>query len=117
MSGTIATLRSFARERAVRRIAVLGGMAELGDESAVMHERVGNVAAQCGLDMLLIGGRHGDDLERGARAGGLGAEKIMRFERNEDAAAWLRGNGRIGDLILLKGSRKYRLEEIAEGIT
>jgi UDP-N-acetylmuramoyl-tripeptide--D-alanyl-D-alanine ligase len=114
MSGTIATLGSFSREPALRRIAVLGGMAELGEESAAMHERVGEVAARSGLYRLLIGGQYVDDLERGARAGGFGSEEIVRFERNEDAAAWLRAHTRAGDMVLLKGSRMYLLEEVLE---
>ena len=117
MSGTIATLGSFSREPALRRIAVLSGMAELGEESPAMHERVGEAAARSGLHRLLLGGHFADDLERGARAGGLGAEEIVRFGRNEEAAAWLRANTRPGDMVLLKGSRMYRLEEILEELS
>jgi UDP-N-acetylmuramoyl-tripeptide--D-alanyl-D-alanine ligase len=114
MSGTIATLNSFARERAERRIVVLGSMAELGDESPAMHERVGEVAAGSGLYRLLVGGRYAENLARGARAGGLAPEAIVRFERNVDAAEWLRANTHVGDLVLLKGSRMYHLEEVLE---
>jgi UDP-N-acetylmuramoyl-tripeptide--D-alanyl-D-alanine ligase len=117
MSGTIATLASFSREPALRRIAVLAGMAELGEESPAMHERVGEAAARSGLHRVLLGGRYADELERGARAGGLGAEEIVRFERNEEAAAWLQTNTHQGDLVLLKGSRMYRLEEILEELS
>ena len=56
MSGTLATLGSFAREPAARRVAVLGGMAELGADAASMHERVGAAAAAAGLALLLVGG-------------------------------------------------------------
>ena len=31
-----------------------------------------------------------------------------------EAAAWLRANARPEDVVLLKGSRKYKLEEIVE---
>jgi UDP-N-acetylmuramoyl-tripeptide--D-alanyl-D-alanine ligase len=117
MSGTLATLGSFSREPALRRIAVLGGMAELGEESPAMHERVGEAAARSGLHRLLISGQYAGDLERGARATGLAAEEIVRFERNEDAGAWLRANTRPGDVVLLKGSRMYRLEEIVEDLS
>jgi UDP-N-acetylmuramyl pentapeptide synthase len=33
---------------------------------------------------------------------------------NEQAASWVRSNARAGDAVLLKGSRKYKLEEIVE---
>jgi UDP-N-acetylmuramoyl-tripeptide--D-alanyl-D-alanine ligase len=116
MGGTLATLDSFAREPAARRVAVLGGMAELGADAAAMHERVGAAAANARLALLLVGGDFADELERGARAAGLPAERVQRFASNDEAIALLRERARPGDLILLKASRKYKLEEIREGL-
>ncbi len=116
MSGTIATLSSFAREAAARRIAVLGSMAELGADAAAMHARVGAAAANGHVDVLLVGGDFALDLERGARDGGLAPARIVPFATNADALVWLRGNVRPGDLVLLKASRRYKLEEVLEGL-
>ena len=116
MSGTLATLASFAREPVARRIAVLSSMAELGTGAAAMHERVGAAAAQSNLDALLVGGDFAGDLSRGARDTGFDRERIVPFANNTVAVAWLRANVRDGDLVLLKGSRRYRLEEIVEGV-
>jgi UDP-N-acetylmuramoyl-tripeptide--D-alanyl-D-alanine ligase len=116
MAGTIATLDAFARERGKRRIAVLAGMAELGAASAAMHERVGAAAAGSDLAALLVGGDYAADLERGARRAGLDPSRLVRFDRNGDAVRWLRANARAGDIVLLKGSRRYRLEEVVEGL-
>lgn len=115
MSGTLATLESFSKERANRRIALLGSMAELGDEAPEMHERVGSAAAES-ADVLLVGGDFADDLARGARAGGMDAGRIVPFASNAVAVEWLRANAREGDLILVKGSRRYRLEEVVAGL-
>jgi UDP-N-acetylmuramoyl-tripeptide--D-alanyl-D-alanine ligase len=114
MAGTLATLDAFSRERGGRRIAVLASMAELGDGSPAMHERVGAAAARADVAALLVGGEHAADLARGAREAGLDADRLVPFERNADAVRWLRTNARAGDLVLLKGSRMYRLEEIVE---
>lgn len=114
LSGMIAALDAFAEERAGRRIAVLGSMAELGDDSSEMHERVGEHAARTGVDVMLAGGRYAAQLEAGARKGGLPAERIARFAANDDAARWLHENLRRDDVVLLKGSRIYKLEEIVE---
>ncbi len=116
MSGTLATLQSFARESAAHRIAVLGGMAELGDDAAAMHERVGAAAADSGLALLLVGGDFADELERGARSAGFPAQNLLRYASNAEAIALLRERAQSGDLVLLKGSRKYKLEEIREGL-
>ncbi len=116
MSGTLATLASFGWEAAGRRIAVLGSMAELGPDSAAMHERVGAAAAGAGLTALLVGGDFAEDLARGAGEAGFAASAIVTFASNADAVAWLRAHLLPRDLILLKGSRRYRLEEILSGL-
>ncbi len=111
-SGMLATLASFAREPARRRIAVLSSMAELGDDAAAMHRSVGTAAAAAGLAVLLVGGDFAADLARGARESGMPAGDVVPFDDNAGATAWLRANARDGDLVLLKGSRRYRLEDV-----
>lgn len=115
-AGTLATLASFAAEPAARRIAVIASMAEVGPESADHHVRVGAAAARAGLTTLLVGGDFAGDLARGARDGGLAPENVVPFADNAAALAWLRANVRPGDLVLFKGSRRYRLEEIVAGL-
>jgi UDP-N-acetylmuramoyl-tripeptide--D-alanyl-D-alanine ligase len=112
-SGMIAALDAFAGETASRRIAVLASMAELGDESQSLHERVGAHAAST-VDVLLVSGDFAAALARGARRAGLGASQIVPVRDNSHAAAWLREHATVDDVILLKGSRKYKLEEIVE---
>ncbi len=113
-SGMIAALDAFAAETASRRIAVLASMAELGDESSAMHERVGAHAAGT-VDVLLVRGEFAAELARGARTrraragrGSCGSEPTLK------PRAWLREHARPDDVVLLKGSRKYKLEEIVE---
>ncbi|MGA8097994.1 MAG: UDP-N-acetylmuramoyl-tripeptide--D-alanyl-D-alanine ligase [Candidatus Cybelea sp.] len=112
-SGMIAALDAFASEAASRRIAVLASMAELGAESQTLHERVGAHAASK-VDVLLVRGEHATDLARGAKRGGLKSRQIVFVETNARAARWLREHVRPDDVVLLKGSRKYKLEEIVE---
>lgn len=116
MSGTLAALDAFAHEAGARRIAVLASMAELGDEAPLMHERVGSHAAASNVDVLLVGGAFAQSLAKGAREGGLAADRIEFFSANADAIAWLRRHARSDDVVLLKGSRMYKLEEIVEGL-
>ncbi len=116
MSGTLATLGSFARESASRKIAVLGSMAELGSDAPAMHERVGAAAAASGLAALLVGGEYADDLARGARGAGFPQEGVVAFADGVQAVAWLRANGRAGDVVLIKASRRYHLEDVLEGL-
>jgi UDP-N-acetylmuramoyl-tripeptide--D-alanyl-D-alanine ligase len=112
-SGVVAALDAFAQEAGERRIAVLASMAELGGEALELHERVGAHAATK-VDVLLAGGEFAETLARAAERAGLSSERIVRFATNGEAAAWLRANARPEDVVLLKGSRKYKLEEIVE---
>lgn len=112
-SGMIAALDAFGSETASRRIAVLASMAELGGESRSLHERVGEHAAGR-VDLLLVRGDYAPDFVRGAVHGGLSPAQIVLVETNAQAAAWLRQHAKPDDVVLLKGSRKYKLEEIVE---
>jgi UDP-N-acetylmuramoyl-tripeptide--D-alanyl-D-alanine ligase len=112
-SGMIAALDAFAAESASRRIAVLASMAELGDESKDLHERVGAHAAGR-VDILLVRGEYAAELARGAQRAGLESQQIVEIGTNAQAARWLRDHARPDDVVLLKGSRKYKLEEIVE---
>ena len=113
-AGMAAALDAFAAETAQRRIAVLASMAELGEGAADLHRRVGAHAAATKVDIMLVGGEFAGELALGARNAGLPSERIVPFLTNEQAASWVRTHARAGDAVLLKGSRKYKLEEIVE---
>lgn len=113
-AGMMAALDTFAQEEAKRRIALLSSMAELGEAAGDLHVQVGRHAARSHVDIMLVGGDFAAQLSRGALVGGLSSERIVPFVTNAQAAQWLRENVRQGDAVLLKGSRRYRLEEIVE---
>ncbi|MHB8461620.1 MAG: glutamate ligase domain-containing protein, partial [Vulcanimicrobiaceae bacterium] len=112
-SSVRAALDTFAHEAGRRRIAVLASMAELGPESPRMHEEIGAYAATR-VDELLVGGEFAEALARGAQNAGLSSEKIATFSSNGEAVALLRARATNEDVLLLKGSRRYKLEEIIE---
>lgn len=91
-----------------RRLAVLGGMAELGDDSASYHHEVARHASEAGVEMLItvgeLGGAYGDEY--------VGA--IEHVATPEAAAYVLREVARPGDTVLIKGSRSVGLERVAE---
>ncbi len=114
LSGMLAALDAFRAEPATRHIAVLSSMAELGPQAPQMHERVGARTAELHLDMLLASGEYAEPLVAGAIAAGMPRSSVMQYASNEEAAHWILENGRAGDLVLLKGSRKYAMERIVE---
>ena len=116
MSGMIATLDAFAQEPAARRIAVLSSMAELGPEASQMHVTVGAHAAGLPIDVLLVGGEFAEQLALGALEAGMPESRVVRFENNLDATSWIKEYANRDDIVLLKGSRMYKLEQVLEGL-
>ena len=95
-----------------KRIAVLGEMRELGRESEHGHREVGEIAATLGVDQLITIGDVAEFIAQGARTAGL--DKISSVRSTREAAKLLGEIAGPGDLILIKGSRAARTEEVIE---
>lgn len=115
-AGMIAALDAFADEVAERRIAVLASMAEIGADAPAMHERIGAHAVARGIDVLLVSGDFAESVAAGAVAAGLPPERVVTYGANVEAARWLQRHARPRDVVLLKGSRKYKMEEIVTAL-
>jgi UDP-N-acetylmuramyl pentapeptide synthase len=95
-----------------RRIAVLGEMGELGAESERGHREVGEAAAQMRIDELIAVGSTGATIARAAEQAGL--KKSVAVGTHLEAAELLEKNAASGDLVLIKGSRSARMEQVLE---
>ena len=91
-------------------------MAELGADAPAMHARVGGSVRADRIAYLLVGGDFASDLARGARTAGFPGDRIVAFGSNAEAVTWLDAHSRDDDCILLKASRRYRFEEIVDGL-
>lgn len=97
-----------------RRIAVLGAMGELGVESEHGHRRVGEVAGELGVDVLLC---VGEAAKLTAEAGrGAGVKEVHYAANTEAGVLGLRTLVRRGDVVLVKGSRSAGMERVVEGL-
>src|SRR5438876_2424148 len=95
-----------------KRIAVLGEMRELGEESVRGHREVGETAAELGVDQLLAVGEMGSAIAEAAQKAGL--EKAAAVRSTNEAAEILADIAAPGDLVLIKGSRAARTELVIE---
>ncbi len=103
-----------------RRIAVLGDMKELGENTVALHRSVGAFAATGGLDLLITVGELGAEIAMGALDTGMSPDAIRITGGKDtytDTAAYLRSILRKGDHILFKASRSMALETVAEAVT
>ncbi len=99
-----------------RKIAVLGDMLELGEYSARSHSEVGRSAADS-VDLLITVGVFSADIAAGAVVGGMPESSVSLYANSAEAAAALKGLVAPGDLVLVKGSRAMRMEEIVRALT
>lgn len=92
---------------APRRIAVLGDMAELGDQSEQLHKDMGTYASNK-IDALYCWGNF---MKHAAQS--YGAE-ARHFDDKYDMALQLSKYLQIGDTLLVKGSRSSAMEQVIE---
>jgi UDP-N-acetylmuramoyl-tripeptide--D-alanyl-D-alanine ligase len=93
-----------------RAIAVLGDMLELGDKSASEHYGLGEYLSASGVDYVIACGNFGRTVLEGA------GSKTNGFYAgsHEEAAGTVKEIARPGDLVLVKGSRGMRMEEVTK---
>jgi len=109
-----AALKGLAPLPARRKVAVLGDMLELGPEEAEMHRRAGRQVAGNGWKLLLTVGPLARFIAEGAQAAGLPGARVATFSTSEEAAAGIPALIQEGDLILVKGSRGVRMEQVVQ---
>jgi UDP-N-acetylmuramoyl-tripeptide--D-alanyl-D-alanine ligase len=98
-----------------RTVAVLGYMAELGSYERQGHLEVGRLAAELGVDRLLVVGEPAAPIHEGATAvANWGGESVLLTDQAA-AVEVLRSELRPGDVVLVKGSR-YRTWEVADAL-
>jgi UDP-N-acetylmuramoyl-tripeptide--D-alanyl-D-alanine ligase len=114
-SSTLAALNLLA-ELNGRKIAVLGNMLELGDMELQGHQVVGGHAAQV-VQVLVAVGVKGRWIGQQALKSGLTDNQVRFVDSNAAAIDVLRKAMRPGDVILIKGSRGAKMEEIVSALT
>jgi UDP-N-acetylmuramoyl-tripeptide--D-alanyl-D-alanine ligase len=104
---TLKNMKTFGR-----KIAVLGDMLELGYREMDFHLELGRKVAQSGVKLLITIGQLARFIGEGAREAGLRSSDILNLKNNSEVSLYLLENLKDGDLVLVKGSRKMRTEEI-----
>lgn len=96
-----------------KRIAVLGDMLELGSRSQAEHYRVGRLAAVA-ADRILAYGDHSQRVITGAVTGGMSIKNAVHYEDQYEMAEALKHLAKPGDVILFKGSRGMKMEQVLQ---
>ncbi|OEU75827.1 MAG: UDP-N-acetylmuramoylalanyl-D-glutamyl-2, 6-diaminopimelate--D-alanyl-D-alanine ligase [Desulfuromonadales bacterium C00003107] len=98
-----------------RNVAVLGDMLELGEAAAQLHREVGQVAAGC-VDELLLLGDFASETAAAARHAGLNKKQVTIATDHQDLVGRLLQIVQPGDRVLIKGSRGMAMEKICAAL-
>jgi UDP-N-acetylmuramoyl-tripeptide--D-alanyl-D-alanine ligase len=96
-----------------RKIAVLADMLEMGDYAEEGHRLVGKYVVQNGIDLLITVGNNSRFIAEGARESGMNSNNVFFFRDKQEAGNFLDTLVEKNDVILFKGSRGMRMEELA----
>lgn len=103
-----------------RRIAVLADVLELGSQAEELHREVGRFVATTEkegkkTELLLTVGENADFIAK--EAGQCGMHSVYHFDSNSEAILFLQKELQNGDVVLVKGSRGMKTDEIVKAFT
>ena len=110
-----AVLESFKDYGQGRRIAILGDMLELGDISEIKHREIGEKALK-ESDICIFIGNEMKHAKEAALSSLENGKIIYHFIDKNLAINEIKGIIKYGDIILIKGSRGMKLDELADGL-
>lgn len=92
------------------KVALLGNMLELGEDSLQLHNEVIAKALSMNLSLVCLVGPEFANCQAAHPANAA----LRYFATSDDLAAWLAANPLTGATILLKGSRGSRMEKVID---
>ena len=99
-----------------KAVVILGDMLELGERSEEWHGEIGALLADTDIQDLFLKGSLTKALAAGAIRMGFPAERIAFFDDPQQVVSSLRSWLKKGDWVLIKGSRKMKMEAVAENM-
>ena len=109
-------LEDLAQLEALRKVAILGDMLELGETQTSFHQEAGKQVHRLGWDLLITIGPLSQHMAEGALEVGMNKNQIVSFENSEQAVGHVMSLLRPGDLVLVKGSRGIKTDKIVESL-
>lgn len=91
-----------------RKVAILGDMYELGEESEKAHFEVGEYAKDK-LDILIVIGRYIKNFKDG-----FNNDNIIMYKTKEECIKELKNIVKLNDVVLIKASRGVKLEDVVK---
>ena len=116
MRAALRTLAVMSRGKARRTVAVLGPMAELGDDAREAHMDLGRFLVRLDISQLIVVGPAAGGIHAGAVLEGSWGSESIHVPDVDAAVALLRAELEPGDVVLVKASRSAGLERVAAAL-
>ncbi|MCW2608513.1 MAG: UDP-N-acetylmuramoyl-tripeptide--D-alanyl-D-alanine ligase [Frankiales bacterium] len=116
MRAALKTLAVMSRGKTRRTWAVLGPMAELGEDSRAAHMDLGRFLVRLDPTGLVVVGKDAGGIYAGAVLEGSWGGESVHVDDADEALALLRAQVQPGDVVLVKASRSAGLEKIAAAL-
>ncbi len=97
-----AAIENFAAMEGDKKIVILGGMMELGDESIAEHKGVVDLLLKYNWEKIVLTGKDYKNLP----------SHILHFDNSDETATWFKAEKITNTFILIKGSRGMAMEKI-----
>ncbi len=119
MRAAIDVLTSIASRRGVKPCALLGDMLELGEYSRLMHDQLGQYAAQMKVQKLYCYGAMADVVAEAAIKKGVRADNVyvsLDSDNPTEMAKMINSSMQSGDVFSVKASRAVSAERVIEAL-
>ncbi len=111
-----AALVNFSNIEAPKKIALLGDMLELGEDSVSEHVEVVKKAVAVGLDAICLVGAEFEKALKTFTSQHLPEDRLFWFADSQMLADWLEAQNTSGATVLIKGSRGTRMEKTIKSL-
>ena len=99
-----------------RKVAVFSDMKELGKEAPRCHREIGAEVVRQGFDSLYTWGEEASHIHEGALEAGMDETEAVHFVSKEEMIRRLESNVTKNDVVLVKGSRAMKMEEVVNAL-
>ena len=95
-----------------KRIIVMGDMLELGADSKRYHQEIGELIAALKIDLLFVCGKQAGAVAQGALSENFTQDRVVQAANVQELQAGILSRLGPGDVVLVKGSRSMRMEQL-----